>query len=63
VRCKRCFTSTRRVKKEAEHHSRELKKAAENLRNAIPTVEVSGYFVDFKGIYEADLNAVYRECY
>jgi hypothetical protein len=37
---------------EAEHHHRELRKAAENLRNAIPTVEVNGYFVNFEGIYE-----------
>ncbi len=43
---------------EAEHHERELKKAAENLRNAIPTVEISGYFVDFEGIYESDLTGV-----
>jgi hypothetical protein len=43
------------AQKEAEHHSLELKKAAENLRNAIPMVEVSGYFVNFEGIYEADL--------
>jgi carbonic anhydrase len=42
---------------EAEHHHRELRKAAEGLRNAISTVEVSGYFVDFEGIYEADLNS------
>jgi hypothetical protein len=41
---------------EAEHHHRELRKAAESLRNTIPTVEVSGYFVNFEGIYEADLN-------
>ncbi len=43
---------------EAEHHRRELRKAAEILRNALPTVEVSGYFVNFDGIYEADLNSV-----
>ena len=43
---------------EAEHHRRELRKAAETLRNAIPTVGISGYFVNFEGVYEADLNSV-----
>ena len=41
--------------REAEHHDHELKKAAENLRSAIPAVEISGYFVNFEGVYEADL--------
>ena len=43
------------AQREAEHHSHELKKAAENLRSAIPVVEISGYFVNFEGVYEADL--------
>ena len=43
---------------EAEHHRHELQKAAQNLYTAIPTVEVSGYFVNFEGIYEADLNRI-----
>ena len=46
------------VQREAEHHEQELKKAAENLRNAIPMVQISGYFVDFEGIYESDLTGV-----
>ena len=45
------------AQKEAEHHNCELKKAAENLQNAIPAVGISGYFVDFEGIYEADLKS------
>ena len=43
------------AQKEVEHHSQELKKAAENLRSAIFSVEISGYFVNFEGVYEADL--------
>jgi hypothetical protein len=42
---------------EAEHHDRELRKAAQNLRNAIPAVGISGYFVNFEGVYEADLKS------
>jgi hypothetical protein len=42
---------------EAEHHDRELRKAAQSLRNAIPAVEISGYFVNFEGVYEADLKS------
>lgn len=45
------------VQTEAEHHHRELQKAAATLRRAIPIVEVSGYFVNFEGIYEADLRS------
>jgi len=37
------------------HHDEELRRAAENLVRAIPGVEVAGYFVDFEGVWEADL--------
>jgi carbonic anhydrase len=40
---------------EAAHHERELQRAAANLRTAIPGVEVQGYFVDFDGIWDAEL--------
>jgi len=40
---------------ERAHHRHELRRAAENLASAIPGVEVSGYFVDFDGVWEADL--------
>jgi hypothetical protein len=40
---------------EAEHHEAELQRAAECLRAAIPSLEVRGYFVDFEGVWEADL--------
>ena len=33
------------------------KRAAANLRAAIPGVEVQGYFVDFDGIWDAEINA------
>ena len=42
---------------ERAHHHEELRRAAENLASAIPGVEVSGYFVDFDGVWEADLAA------
>jgi len=42
---------------EAEHHQHELERAAANLRAAIPGVEVQGYFVDFDGIWEAEIGA------
>jgi hypothetical protein len=42
---------------EAAHHERELQRAAANLRAAIPSVEVQGYFVDFEGIWDAEIGA------
>lgn len=42
---------------EATHHQRELARAAANLLGEIPGVEVQGYFVDFEGIWEAELTA------
>ena len=43
---------------ERVHHHEELRRAAENLARAIPGVEVAAYFVDFEGVWEADLAAV-----
>jgi hypothetical protein len=37
---------------EAEHHEAELRRAADNLRQAIPEIAVLGYFVDFEGIWD-----------
>ena len=42
------------ARREAEHHRLELKRAAANLRKAIPGIEVEAYFVDFEGVWEAD---------
>jgi carbonic anhydrase len=42
---------------ERAHHHEELRRAAENLARAIPGVEVTAYFVDFEGVWEADLAA------
>jgi carbonic anhydrase len=42
---------------EAEHHQRELALAAANLLEAIPGIEVSGYFVDFEGIWDAEITS------
>jgi carbonic anhydrase len=43
---------------EAEHHLAELRRAAENLRKAIPSVDVDAYFVDFEGVWSAELELV-----
>jgi carbonic anhydrase len=40
---------------EARHHESELQRAAANLKAAIPGIEVQGYFVDFDGIWDAEL--------
>lgn len=40
---------------EAEHHNTELQRAAANLRNAIPNIDVDAYFVDFEGVWKANL--------
>ena len=40
---------------EAAHHELELQRAAANLKAMIPGVEVQGYFVDFEGIWDAEL--------
>lgn len=41
---------------EAIHHELELHRAANNLRAAIPGIEVQGYFVDFDGIWDAEID-------
>ena len=42
---------------EAKHHEAELQRAAETLRRAIPGLQVEGYFVDFDGVWAAELGA------
>jgi carbonic anhydrase len=43
------------VQAEAAHHEQELNRAAANLLQAIPGIEVQGYFVDFDGIWDAEI--------
>jgi hypothetical protein len=43
---------------EMEHHHGELRKAAEYLRKAIPQIEVDAYFMDFEGVWSAELELV-----
>ncbi len=43
---------------EAEHHHTELQRAAVSLRKAIPEVEVDAFFVDFEGVWSAELESV-----
>jgi carbonic anhydrase len=40
---------------EAEHHHGELRRAAANVLRAVPGVKVEAYFVDFEGVWQADL--------
>ncbi len=42
---------------EAAHHEADLKRSADKLKAAIPEVEVQGYFVDFEGIWDAEISA------
>lgn len=46
---------------EAVHHERELQRAAANLSEAIPGIEIQGYFVDFEGIWDAEVSTGSRE--
>lgn len=41
---------------EAGYHQRELTRAAANLKAAIPEIDVEGYFVDFEGIWDAEVS-------
>jgi carbonic anhydrase len=43
---------------EAVNHERDLRAAAANLKAAIPDIDVQGYFVDFEGIWDADVNGL-----
>jgi carbonic anhydrase len=42
---------------EAVHHEDELRRAAAVLAEAIPELEVCGYFVDFEGIWDSELGS------
>jgi len=43
------------VEAEAAHHQRELALAATYLAEAIPGLEIQAYFVDFEGIWDAEV--------
>lgn len=43
------------AKAEAAHHRQELIRAAEIVRQAIPELEVRGYFLNFEGIWDAEI--------
>ncbi|HET9180711.1 MAG TPA: carbonic anhydrase [Candidatus Angelobacter sp.] len=42
---------------EAENHRQEMHKAVACLKKEIPAVEVRAFFVDFEGVWEADITA------
>jgi len=46
---------------EAVHHGQELQRAAGYLSEAIPGIEIQGYFVDFDGIWDAEVTRNLRE--
>jgi hypothetical protein len=43
---------------EAVHHEKELQRAAARLSEAIPSLEIQGYFVDFEGVWDAEVTIV-----
>lgn len=43
------------ARREAEHHRDELRRAAANLLKAIPGMRVEAYFVDFEGVWQAEI--------
>ena len=43
--------------REAESQERELRRAADWLRNVLPQLEVQGYFVDFEGVWAVELTS------
>lgn len=45
------------LEREAEHHRKEMHKAVACLKAEIPEVEVRSFFVDFEGVWEADITA------
>jgi hypothetical protein len=47
-----CFQNDARA--EAEHHRGELQKAAAQLAEAIPGIQVDPYFVDFEGVWSLE---------
>ncbi|MBZ5533213.1 MAG: hypothetical protein LAO20_17420 [Acidobacteriia bacterium] len=40
---------------EAEHHRQEMHRAYDYLKSTIPEIDVKAYFVDFEGVWEADM--------
>jgi len=46
---------------EALHHREELHRAAAHLYEAIPGIEIQGYFADFEGIWDSEVAAGSRE--
>jgi hypothetical protein len=46
---------------EAIHHEQELQRAATHLSEAIHGIEIEGYFVDFEGIWDAEVTTGSRE--
>jgi carbonic anhydrase len=45
------------VAREAENHRQEMHKAVSALKAEIPEMEIRSFFVDFDGVWEADITA------
>lgn len=43
------------TQREAENHRQEMHRAAEYLKREMPELQVEAYFVDFTGVWKADL--------
>lgn len=43
--------------RESRHHARELKAAADYLRERLPGIELEAYFVDFEGVWAVNVDA------
>jgi len=46
---------------EAIHHEQELRRAAANLSETLPEIEIQAYFVDFEGVWDVEIPCGYRE--
>jgi carbonic anhydrase len=46
--------------REAENHRQEMHKAADALKEELPEMNVRAFFVDFEGVWEADISVPFE---
>jgi carbonic anhydrase len=46
--------------REAENHRQEMHKAADALKAELPEINVRAFFVDFEGVWEADISVPFE---
>jgi len=49
------------TEREAENHRQEMHRAARYLKSRLPELTIKAYFVDFAGVWEADLEGTAEE--